>query len=698
MAKKQGELNVKITAKVKGFVGAINKLNKRIKKFQRTATNAGNTLTTRVTLPLIAAGGVAIRMAAKFETLRVQLDVLSGSAEAGGRAFNRLIEFSKKTPFQLDQLVSTNNQLIGFGFNAEQAYASTRRLADVAALTNANMTNLAFAFGQAAAEGKALTRDIRQFITNNVPILDLLAETMGRNRNEILGLAEDGKITFQVLNEAFIKATEEGGKFHNGTKILSETLNGLYTTLKDNVSIALAKMGDSIVKATSLKEKIKQLGAGINNLADRFDDLTQAQKLSLLKTALMLILAGPLLILVGQLSSAVLLLTGGLKQVASAVGFLLAPANALLAVLVALAAAFIYLEQNSAQFRAMLGGVKSVSKEIQAEISKNYYGQGPFGTLQGAISYFSTGKAKEDYQKGVEGTVLDDKGSYFDRLTANITNFKNFVEGSFKGLDFGAALEGIGDIDFTNLYGTTGGSGGDKTVLDGRPLANMLKMLLDLRGKLKETDAYVLEFAQNTGNNVEALFGNIINSIVGLAKHTQETLTGTVKFVVGNFDLILSTTQGIFTDIFDTIASGGENAIATLTRTIGALVKKLIVAAAAAFFLSTLLPGLGVKDVGGVVTDFNGLFSALSGINIASNAKGGFTTGPVLSMLGDNPKGQEAVVPFERMGEFLKMAAPYVPGGGAGGQVVFRVAGQDLIGVLVNSRDSYGYVNGVSPI
>ena len=59
MAKKQGELNVKITAKVKGFVGAINKLNKRIKKFQRTATNAGNTLTTRVTLPLIAAGGVA---------------------------------------------------------------------------------------------------------------------------------------------------------------------------------------------------------------------------------------------------------------------------------------------------------------------------------------------------------------------------------------------------------------------------------------------------------------------------------------------------------------------------------------------------------------------------------------------------------------------------------------------------------------
>jgi hypothetical protein len=47
--------------------------------------------------------------------------------------------------------------------------------------------------------------------------------------------------------------------------------------------------------------------------------------------------------------------------------------------------------------------------------------------------------------------------------------------------------------------------------------------------------------------------------------------------------------------------------------------------------------------------------SALFNNVIPQFAQGGMVTGPTASIIGDNPSGKEAVIPFERMGEFLGM-------------------------------------------
>ena len=41
--------------------------------------------------------------------------------------------------------------------------------------------------------------------------------------------------------------------------------------------------------------------------------------------------------------------------------------------------------------------------------------------------------------------------------------------------------------------------------------------------------------------------------------------------------------------------------------------------------------------------------------NMPKLARGGITMGPQIALIGDNPSGREAVIPFERMGEFVKM-------------------------------------------
>jgi hypothetical protein len=69
--------------------------------------------------------------------------------------------------------------------------------------------------------------------------------------------------------------------------------------------------------------------------------------------------------------------------------------------------------------------------------------------------------------------------------------------------------------------------------------------------------------------------------------------------------------------------------------------------------------------------------------NLVGLATGGLTTGPMLAMIGDNPSGKEAVIPFERMGEFLDMA-----GAGQSQNVVVtgRISGNDIL--ITNDRAS----------
>lgn len=86
---------------------------------------------------------------------------------------------------------------------------------------------------------------------------------------------------------------------------------------------------------------------------------------------------------------------------------------------------------------------------------------------------------------------------------------------------------------------------------------------------------------------------------------------------------------------------------------------------------------LGVAAAGGTIAA--GIFSAAVGkIGVPKLAQGGLAIGETLAVVGDNPSGKEAIIPFERMGEFLDMA-----GGGAMRLVgQFEVRGQDLILVL----------------
>ena len=128
----------------------------------------------------------------------------------------------------------------------------------------------------------------------------------------------------------------------------------------------------------------------------------------------------------------------------------------------------------------------------------------------------------------------------------------------------------------------------------------------------------------------------------------------------------------------DEMAASGATAFDSLARSLGVAVRKIIAMhiaqAVSAAILNAIKNSGGNPFVGGILAASGavaakGLFERL----IPAFANGGIVTKPTLSLIGE--AGSEAIVPFNRMDEFIRMA-----GGGDGGSmsVAGRLAGGDI--------------------
>lgn len=158
---------------------------------------------------------------------------------------------------------------------------------------------------------------------------------------------------------------------------------------------------------------------------------------------------------------------------------------------------------------------------------------------------------------------------------------------------------------------------------------------------LSDLEKQFLSFAQGVQNALEQAFTDVA---VGLGELIGQAMAGM--------------------DVAGKLASVGVQAFASLMTTLGQIaieVGKTAIFTGAAVegikkALETLNPAAAI--VAGIALLALGKF-ATSKLNKAADvpalATGGITLGPQLALIGDNPSGREAIIPFERMGQFINM-------------------------------------------
>lgn len=199
---------------------------------------------------------------AQIESYRVGLTNMLGDAEAANAAMQAIQEDAARTPFSVDSLTQANQLLISAGENAEYSRKVIMALGDAVSATgggNAELSRMAANLQQIANVGKASAIDIKQFAYAGINVYQVLADYTGKSVQEVQKMT----ISYDLLSEALIAASEDGGRYYNAMDTQSQTMNGRVSTLKDNVSqLAGLMTGD--------------LSSGIGVVISNLNDMTVA--------------------------------------------------------------------------------------------------------------------------------------------------------------------------------------------------------------------------------------------------------------------------------------------------------------------------------------------------------------------------------------------------------------------------------------
>lgn len=215
----------------------------------------------------IAAGAVGLKTAADMEQATVAFTTMLGSASAAKAHMQELAKFSAATPFELSGVINMSRMLQGMGFAAGEITPLMTAIGDSVAAMGGGADELARvtrALGQMRAKGKVSAEEMLQLSEIGINGWELLASATGKSVAEVQKLASEGKITADVFIKAFKNMQGPLAKFKGAMEAQSKTLRGMWSTMKDTVTLALADM------ATPMAERISQVFPRVQQQIDMF--------------------------------------------------------------------------------------------------------------------------------------------------------------------------------------------------------------------------------------------------------------------------------------------------------------------------------------------------------------------------------------------------------------------------------------------
>lgn len=181
---------------------------------------------------------------AEMEQYTTSLEVMLGSAEKASAMIAEMREFAAKTPLTLDNVISGGSLLMSYGVDESNLIDTMTKLGDLAGGNAEKMDRITLAYGQMLAKGKVTGEELRQMTEAGVPLQTALAESIGVTGEEFSKMVSAGKVGIDDLNKAITGLTTGNGKFAGMMEKQSQTMHGMLSTLLDNLSEFMRKMGE----------------------------------------------------------------------------------------------------------------------------------------------------------------------------------------------------------------------------------------------------------------------------------------------------------------------------------------------------------------------------------------------------------------------------------------------------------------------
>lgn len=224
-------------------------------------------------------GEAAIEARSRIEQLEVSFSTLLGSQAQANALLQEIREYGTVTPYDTEGLAQAARLMLSYGMATNKVMPTLRMLGDISMGDKEKLQSLTLAFSQMSASGRVCKEDLNQMVNAGFNPLQIIAEQTGKSIGELNDEVSAGKISVNQIEQAFISATSEGGKFHGMVDNMSNTLSGKIAQMSDGWDNLKASIGGlsspAVLKAIEIATKtIDGLTYAIEKLKEAAGDVT----------------------------------------------------------------------------------------------------------------------------------------------------------------------------------------------------------------------------------------------------------------------------------------------------------------------------------------------------------------------------------------------------------------------------------------
>lgn len=190
-----------------------------------------NTLTNPIVMAGMA-GFKALETGFEREKVQVAFDVLlRGDTKASEALREEIRQYGMITPYMTADLQEAAKMMLSFGIAQDKIMPNMKALGDIAMGDKNKLDSLTLAFSQMTSAGKLSGEDLLQMINAGFNPLSEISRKTGKSIGVLKDEMSKGKISADMVTQAFYSATQAGGQFYGMTEKMGQTAAGKWSTL-----------------------------------------------------------------------------------------------------------------------------------------------------------------------------------------------------------------------------------------------------------------------------------------------------------------------------------------------------------------------------------------------------------------------------------------------------------------------------------
>lgn len=266
----------KATSGIKGFADKCNKMSGALSAI--AAVQLGSVFT-GMAGGILNMGIASVQAAAQMRQYEIAFQTMLKSAEAGTQMLRDLQQFAAETPFDVPGVVSAGQQLMAFGFKAEEIIPMLTNLGDAASglgLGTEGVSRLAYALGQMQTSGKLNAQDMMQLTSAGISAWDMLAQAAGKTVAEMKDLCSKGAIDSKAAVQTIIAGMND--QFGGMMAKTSDEVSGLLANIEETAGNTSAAVGKYLTEAFNIKGILKDVSDRLGEFQQKMQTATEQGK------------------------------------------------------------------------------------------------------------------------------------------------------------------------------------------------------------------------------------------------------------------------------------------------------------------------------------------------------------------------------------------------------------------------------------